>query len=67
MRTATTGETIMTTTSTEDTIATTDLTAMPMPKHLRTLPSLTMMWTKKVPRIMSPPDNRIRKQLLLRD
>merc|ERR1712152_50210 len=58
-RTATTGETIMTTTSTEDTIVTTDLTAMPMPKPLRTLLSLTILWTIKVPRIMSPPDNRI--------
>ena len=68
-RTPTTGETIMTTTSTADTIATTDppdprdLTAMPMPKHLKILLSLTMLWTKKVPRIMSLFDNRIRKQL----
>ena len=69
-RTPTTGETIMTTTSTADTIATTDpldLTTMPMPKHLRTLLSLKMLWTEKVPRIMSLFDNRIRKQLHLRD
>lgn len=73
--TATMGGTIMMTTSTADTTATTDMTDMTetdptatrMPKHLRTLLSLTMLWMKKVLGIMSPPDNRNDKQLHLRD
>ena len=71
--TATTGGTIMTTTSTADTTATTDMTDMtdliatPMPKHLRTLLSLTMLWMKKVLGIRSPPVNSNDKQLHLRD